>query len=315
MSTADKDVSMCANCGKEGDDVNNICNKCKMVKYCNAACKKKHRHKHKKDCEEHVRLAVEKHDEELRIAAELHDKKLFKQAPPREDCPICFLRMPTLQSGWRYQTCCGKVFCSGCSYAPVYDDQGNQVDQKCPFCRTPDPESYERGIERIKIRVELNDPMAIYNLGIDYRDGTCGYSQDYAKALEFWHRAADLGYAAAHCNIGYAYNNGEGVVIDKKKANHYYELAVMGGNLYARYNLGNNELKAGNVERAVKHFIIAAASGDSGFLNQMKRMYSNGYATKEDYTKALQSYQTYLGEIKSKQRGDAAAADNRYRYY
>ena len=162
-------------------------------------------------------------------------------------------------------------------YAPVYDDQGNQVDnQKCPFSRTPDPESYERGIERIKIRVELNlnDPMAIYNLGIDYRDETCGYSQDYAKALEFWHRAADLGYAAAHCNIGYAYNNGEGVVVDKKKANHYYELAAMGGNLYSRYNLGNNELKAGNVERAVKHFIIAAASGDSGSLNQMKRPHS-----------------------------------------
>ena len=65
LSTADKDVSICANCGKEGSDVTNTCNKCKQVKYCNAACKKKHRHKHKKDCEEHVRLAAEQ-------AAELH---------------------------------------------------------------------------------------------------------------------------------------------------------------------------------------------------------------------------------------------------
>ena len=51
MSTADKDndVSVCANCGKEGSSDNmNICNKCKKAKYCNAACKKKHRHKHKK---------------------------------------------------------------------------------------------------------------------------------------------------------------------------------------------------------------------------------------------------------------------------
>ena len=31
------DVSVCANCGKEGDDVNNICNKYKTVKYCNAS--------------------------------------------------------------------------------------------------------------------------------------------------------------------------------------------------------------------------------------------------------------------------------------
>ena len=75
-------VSLCTNCGKEGSGVNNICNKCKQVKYCNAACKKKHRHKHKKQCEEHVRLATEHaaklRVEELRLAAEKHDEELFK---------------------------------------------------------------------------------------------------------------------------------------------------------------------------------------------------------------------------------------------
>jgi len=53
MSTADVEettVSVCANCGREGSDIDNVCNKCKSVKYCNAACKKKHRHKHKKEC-------------------------------------------------------------------------------------------------------------------------------------------------------------------------------------------------------------------------------------------------------------------------
>ena len=35
-------VSVCANCGKEGDNLN-ICNKCKEATYCNTACKKKHR--------------------------------------------------------------------------------------------------------------------------------------------------------------------------------------------------------------------------------------------------------------------------------
>ena len=55
-----------------------------MVKYCNAACKKKHRSKHKKHCEEHVKLAAQS-------AAKLHDEKLFKQPPPQYgDCPICF---------------------------------------------------------------------------------------------------------------------------------------------------------------------------------------------------------------------------------
>ena len=55
-------LSVCANCGKEGssDEISNICNKCNVVKYCNAVCKKVHKKKHKKDCEEHQRRAAEK---------------------------------------------------------------------------------------------------------------------------------------------------------------------------------------------------------------------------------------------------------------
>jgi len=236
MSTAyDKDmvVLVCANCGKEvsSDDNMNTCNKCKLVKYCNAACKKKHRHKHKKDCEEHIRLASEH-------AARLHDIELFKQPPPKEDCPICFLRMPTLASGRRYYNCCGKVICSGCCYAPVYDDQGNEVDnQKCPYCRTPWPSSDEEVVRRYKNRMKLNDAYATYDLGCCYRDGDDGYRQDYDKALELWHRAGELGYAKAYNDIGFAYYNGRGVEVDENRGTFYWELSAMGGDATARNNL------------------------------------------------------------------------------
>ena len=57
------DKSICASCGKEGNSNDmNTCNKCKSVKYCNAACKKKHRTKHKKACE---RRMAELHEEAL----------------------------------------------------------------------------------------------------------------------------------------------------------------------------------------------------------------------------------------------------------
>ncbi len=154
------DMSTCANCDKEGNSDNmNTCNKCKQVKYCNASYKKKHRHKHTKQCEEYVRRAAGR-------AVELHDEKLFKEPPPLfEDCPICFLRLPLLESGRRYKTCCGKIICSGCCYAPLYDNQGNEVDEKkCPFCRTPYPTS-EEAVERLRKRVEANDILAINNLG------------------------------------------------------------------------------------------------------------------------------------------------------
>ena len=313
MNTVDSSISKCANCGKEGDDVNNICNKCKLVKYCNASCKKKHRHKHREDCEEHLRITAE-------LAAKLHDEKLFKKPPPfYEDCPICFLQMPTLLSGSRYMGCCGKVICSGCIHAPVYDNQGNKgsrADKSCPFCRNPAPTSIKEMIEVTKKRVDAGDAEAICMLGSYYSEGDHGFTQDYTKALELWHRAADLEYAEAYNNIGTCYGNGEGVEVDSKKAMHYYELAAMMGNETARNNLGINEENAGNYKQALRHYLIAVSSGNTESLNTIKEMYSNGFAIKEDYMKALQTYQAYLKEIKSKQRDEAATFDNeRYKYY
>ena len=102
---------------------------------------------------------------------------------------------------------------------------------------------------------------------------------------------------------------------DKKKAVHYTELAAMMGSETARHNLGANEADKGNLDKAFKHWMIAVKGGYDGSLHEIKVLYSNGYATKEDYTKALQSYQVYLSEIKSDQRDEAAAAREDCRYY
>jgi len=296
-------LDICANCGKEGTNLN-ICNRCKMVKYCNAACKKKHRSKHKKKCDRRV--------------AELHDEALFKQPPPQEeDCPICFLRMPTLLSGTVYQPCCGKTICCGCSRAPVYDNEGNIVtDKSCPLCRMPPTPSGEETIKLMNRRVEVGDAEAIGQLGFYYALGHHDLTQDYGKAMQLWHRAAELGFSQAYFNIGASYDGGRrGVEVDKKKAIRYYELAAMTGNAYARYNLGNFEARAGNLGRAIKHYMIAVRGGDKDSLAIIQKLYSNGLATKEDYLKALRSHQEYLGEIKSVHRDRSAAFSDVYKYY
>ena len=70
----------------------------------------------------------------------------------------------------------------------------------------------------------------------------------------------------------------------------------------------------------MKHFIIAAGSGSSDSLKaiqkleKFKRLYRKGYGTKDDYSKALESYQAYLDEVKSDQRDKAAAAKEKYKY-
>ena len=253
LSIINDTSTVCANCGKEGSNLN-VCNKCKAATYCNASCKKKHRHKHKEACERRV---AELHKEELerkKRAAELHDKKLFKQPPPKEDCPICMLPLPSLFTGLKYRACCGKMICSGCIHAVEKQDGGIG---RCPFCRTPTPTAKEM-IEQMKKRMEIGDAKSIYEMGCYYYHGRYGLPQDHNKTLDLWHRAAELGYAPSYYNIGNAYYAGNGVERDMKKANHYYELAAMGGVVEARLNLGVFERRVGNMNRALKHDMISA---------------------------------------------------------
>jgi hypothetical protein len=299
--THTEEIDVCANCRKEGGNGLKACTACKLVKYCNRDCQIAHRSKHKKACRKR--------------AAEMRDEELFKQPPPNKDCPICILRLPSLTSGSVYKSCCGKIICCGCDYAPMYDNLGNEIiERKCPFCRTPAPTSNEEYEVRLQKRVELGDAEAIYTLGCYYREGLYGFPQDIAKAFELFHRAGDLGCNKAFNNAGYAYSNGNGVEIDKKKADNYFKLAAMAGHVISRYNLGAVEEDAGNMNRALKHHMISAEGGHNDSLKAIQKLYTNGYATKDDYAKALQAYQAYLAEIKSAQR-DAAAPAYGKRYY
>ena len=264
--------------------------------------------------EDNSATAVADREEIKRDTNDISDDELFKKPPPNEDCPICLLRLPLLGTGGVYKSCCGKMICSGCAYAPVYDNLGNIIsERKCPFCRTS-VSTMDEYNERLQKRVELDDAEATFNLGCKYREGDDGFPQDYDKALELFVRAGELGNANAYCDVGYAYYNGEGVDIDEKKAKHYFKLAAIGGNVNARYNLGIHEKNAGNMSRALKHYMIAA-EGDDISLKQIQKLYTNGHATKDDYAKALRAYQAYLVEIKSPQRDAAAAASAECRYY
>ena len=254
----------------------------------------------------------------LDVEKKISDEELFKQPPPQYygDCPICFLQLPSFNTGWKYQTCCGKTICSGCIHAPLFDNQGNKVNnKKCPFCRTPHPNSNEEAVKRLKKRMDLDDPIAIHNIGCYYRDGLYGFPQDHTKALDLFLRSGELGYAKVYNSIGYHYDIGIGVELDEEKAEHYYEIAAIRGDSQARHNVGCMEKDEGNVDRALKHWMIAVRSGHSNSLTRIKELYTNGDATKDDYAKALRVYQSYLSEIKSPQRDKAASADEDYRYY
>ena len=294
-------TSTCANCGKGEDNGGDLkaCTACKSVKYCNRDCQIAHRPQHKKACRKR--------------AAELRDEVLFKEPPPLYgECPICFIRLPTMDNGKRYHECCGKIICSGCCHADVYDNHGNIiVGKKCSFCRTPFPTTHDEANKRLKKRMEIGDGYAFCMMGSYSFYGHNGLPQNSAKAVECWHKAGKFGYTI----LGTAYSNGWGVERDEKMARHYYELAAMEGNVGSRYNLGVSEYKAGNYDRALKHYMIAVRGGHTDLVKEIQRMYMDGHATKNHYANALRSHQAYLNEIKSDQRDKAAALYDDCNYY
>ena len=288
-SVALLDMSTCANCGKEGNsDDMNTCNKCQLVKYCNAACKKKHRTKHKKKCERRV--------------AELHDEKLFKEVEP-DECPICLL--PLEIEGEQietFQSCCGKSICNGCMYVMEKSEAGKIL---CPFCRTP-PCSEKEEILRIKRLMEKGHADAHYFLGSLYENGFGGMPRNLANAIELWHKGAELGSAVACYNLGCAYGSGRGVERDEKKAKYYCELSAMYGDIQARHKLGILEFRAGNVDRGMKHLIIAARGGYNISLEIVREGFLNDAVTKDEYESTLRAHQKIQKEMKSDERDKAA---------
>ena len=132
------------------------------------------------------------------------------------------------------------------------------------------------------------------------------------KQISYYYRAGELGCAEAYHNLAVAHCRGLGVERDEKKAKYYWELAAMGGNVSARYNLGHLEYSAGNMSRALKHWMIAARAGHDKALAAIRGRYMSGQATKDDFEKALRAHKDARDEMKSEQREEAAVVYSLY---
>ena len=307
-----EDLASCADCGKEegeGDARLKVCKACMSVKYCNAVCQKKHWSTHKKQCK-------------LR-AAELRDEALFKDPPPKEECPICFLPMPKLliscvslpdatissvpisdfaiahveladKDMEQYFVCCGKSLCKGCDYSFAQ----SEINNKCPFCNSERYKTAQEHVEEIRRRVEANDPASICLLAGIYHQGFHGIQQDYAKAIELFTKSAELGFSEAHCQLGSIYCEGGNL----KKAKFHYQAAAMAGHEIARYNLGLMEANSGNMERAIKHWAISAAAGDYDAIHKLRIAFENGHVSREAIDSTLAAYNNSCAEMRSEAR-------------
>ena len=193
-----------------------------------------------------------------------------------------------------FWSCCSETICYGC----VYANHIRIKARRCPFCRTHSSMGGEETRKRLMKRVKANDPAALTQMGGKH----CYGEGDYDGALEYLSKAADLGDLGAHTHLGIMYRRGQGAEKDEEKAVYHWEKAAIGGHPYARYKLACIEEENGNIERAVKHYAIAANLGDDQSMKKLWKHYSHGHITKEDLDATLRSHQAAIDEMKSEQR-------------
>ena len=287
------DTMCCASCGQaEIDDIKlKKCDGgCDLVKYCSDDCQENYREQHEEECKKRK--------------AELRDKDLFEQPDESHlgECPICCLPLPIESSKSVMMNCCSSIICNGCEYANKKREFEAGLEQRCAFCREPMPKSDE-GVHKYNMkRIKKNDPAAICHMGKKRY-----YEGDYESAFEYLTKAAELGDVGAHFQLSIMYLTGGVVEKDAKKEIHHLEKAAIGGHPQARHNLGCVEANNGRFERAKKHFIIAANLGCNDSLKQLRKRYTEGNASKEEYADALRAYQAAVAATKSSDREEAEA--------
>ena len=92
-----------------------------------------------------------------------------------------------------------------------------------------------------------------------------------------------------------------------KKAKFHFEAAAMAGHEVARNNLGCLELDSGNMERAIKHWIIAASAGEYLSMHALITCFEEGVVSRESVDSTLAAYNNSCAEMRSEAR-DASIA-------
>lgn len=143
------------------------------------------------------------------------------------------------------------------------------------------------------------DVVAMHYLADRYDD-----YQEYSKALKWWKKAAEKGYADSQLSLGWCYMQGKGVETNLEVALYWWEKAAEQGNTGAQLNLGM-ALVTTDAELALKWWKKAAEQGGDAAIAAMTNIaatYHNGdFGITKNYTEAVKWWK------KAAEQGDAYA--------
>lgn len=146
------------------------------------------------------------------------------------------------------------------------------------------------------------------DIGDDYYFGRKGKAKNYVTALEYYYKAAQMGYTEAQNNLAVCYKDGLGTNRNYYEAVRWFQAAAQGGNHHAIYNLGNCYQNGYgvpvNYNEAIRLYKMAAEKGNVMAMNQMGWCNENAIGLPRNIQYAVQWYKM------AADRGYKAAAQN-----
>ena len=145
-------------------------------------------------------------------------------------------------------------------------------------------------LETVQAKASAGDVNAQFELGAMYHDGQ-GVAKDFAKARQWFEKAAAQNDSRAQFNLGVMYYTGEDVKQNYKKAQNWFEKAAAQNNTRAQFNLGVMYYRGEGVtvdhEKALDYFTRSGSLGFAEAQFNLGVMYAKGEGTPVD---VAQSY-------------------------
>ncbi|MBL8705720.1 MAG: SEL1-like repeat protein [Rhodospirillales bacterium] len=99
------------------------------------------------------------------------------------------------------------------------------------------PQNFSEAMKLYVPLAQKNNALAVYKIGLMYTRGDHTVPRDYAKAMQWYQRAAELGFARAQNDIGYLLEEGLGTKKDVAAAAKWYRVSAEQGWSKGQVNL------------------------------------------------------------------------------
>ena len=129
-------------------------------------------------------------------------------------------------------------------------------------------------------------PEAISFLGTSYLEGKYGLVQSAKKAAKLYKRAVELGDVDATTHLGWMYRIGDGVKLDKKKAERLFRMGADRGDAIAQNKLAFLLDAEQKHEEAFRYYALAADQGHTDGEYNLGCCYRDGDGAEVDLGKS-----------------------------